>query len=105
MTCSNHQQARKIILSGIVQGVGFRPFIYLHAQAHVVNGWVRNSSGRVEIHVQGALTNLEDFIHTLIGAAPPLSNPAIESIDETACIDTDAFLILESQVSDDADIH
>ena len=105
MTCSNHQQARKIILSGIVQGVGFRPFIYLHAQAHAVNGWVRNSSGRVEIHVQGALTNLEDFIHTLIGAAPPLSNPAIDSIDETACIDTDKFLILESQVSDDADIH
>ena len=105
MTGSSDQQARKIILSGIVQGVGFRPFIFLHAEAHKLKGWVLNSSGRVEIHVQGELQNLEEFADTLIGKAPSLSSPVIESNDETPCIATDEFLILESQVSDDADIH
>ena len=65
MTASKQKQARKIILSGIVQGVGFRPFIYRHAQKNGLNGWVRNASGRVEIHVQGNLANLDEFINTV----------------------------------------
>ena len=55
------QSARKIILSGVVQGVGFRPFIYRHAQLNKLTGWVRNSSGRVEVHVQGELQFLDQF--------------------------------------------
>lgn len=105
MTGPNHQQARKIILSGVVQGVGFRPYVYLHAQAHDLRGWARNSSGRLEIHVQGKLQLLEGFVDSLIGNAPSLSNPVIESVEPIECIDTEAFLILDSQVSDDADIH
>ncbi|MCW8927091.1 MAG: acylphosphatase, partial [Xanthomonadales bacterium] len=53
MPGSKLQQARKITLSGIVQGVGFRPFIYRHALEHSLHGWVLNASGRVEVHVQG----------------------------------------------------
>ncbi len=92
-------------MRGIVQGVGFRPFIFLHAQSHKLQGWVLNSSGRVEIHVQGAPQNIEAFEDTLIGSAPSISSPVIESIDRVPCIDADEFLILESQASDDADIH
>jgi len=98
-------QARKIILSGIVQGVGFRPFIYRHANTHRVNGWVRNASGRVEIHVQGESTDLDEFLNTLIQSAPELSRPVIESATETSWSDTHEFLILPSHADDDADIH
>ncbi|MDX2416555.1 MAG: carbamoyltransferase HypF, partial [Xanthomonadales bacterium] len=98
-------QARKIILSGIVQGVGFRPFIYRHAQAHKLHGWARNSSGRVEVHVQGDLHNLDEFTNTLLDNAPDLSRPVLESVCQASCSDTVEFLILPSQVDADADIH
>ena len=105
MKASIQKQARKIILSGIVQGVGFRPFIYRHAQKHGLNGWVRNSSGRVEIHVQGDLANLDEFINTLIENAPDLSRPVLESVCETTISDYSEFLITPSRVDADADIH
>ena len=105
MNRSKNQQALKIILSGIVQGVGFRPYIYHHARMHKLQGWVRNSSGRVEIHVQGDLRNLDEFANTVVDKAPSLSRPILESANETACLDTDEFLILPSLADADADIH
>ena len=39
----------RIHVRGVVQGVGFRPFVYLLAQGHKLKGWVRNTSGNVEI--------------------------------------------------------
>lgn len=105
MSESKQQQARKIILSGVVQGVGFRPFIYRHAQTHNLQGWVRNSSGRVEMHVQGELHYLDKFVNTLIDSAPSLSRPKVESIGETDCSDSNGFLILPSLADTDADIH
>ena len=105
MTVSGYPQARKVVLSGVVQGVGFRPFIYLYAQQHGLDGWVRNSSGRVEVHIQGELKHLDAFVDGLIDSAPSLSSPVIESIDDATVIETDEFLILESRVSDDVDIH
>ncbi len=105
MNASTPRQARKIILSGVVQGVGFRPFIYRHAKAHGLHGWVRNSSGRVEIHVQGQAQDLEAFTHTLIGAAPVLSRPVLQSVSETPCADIGEFLIRPSLADADADIH
>ena len=92
-------------MSGIVQGVGFRPFIYRHATAHKLHGWVLNSSGRVEIHLQGELHKLDAFINTLIDSAPGLSHPVLESVCETSCIDTGEFLISPSRVDTEADIH
>jgi len=105
MSSSKPHQARKIILSGIVQGVGFRPFIYRHALAHKLQGWVRNSSGRVEIHVQGDLQNLDEFTNTLIESSPDLSRPVLESVGEASCSDTGEFLILPSLADADVDIH
>ncbi|MCP4046634.1 MAG: carbamoyltransferase HypF, partial [Gammaproteobacteria bacterium] len=97
--------ARKVTLSGVVQGVGFRPFIYRHAQQNQLNGWVRNSSGRVEVHIQGELHNLEEFENTLIESAPGLSRPILESSDKTSCLETDEFQILPSLAAADVDIH
>jgi hydrogenase maturation protein HypF len=98
-------QTSKIILSGVVQGVGFRPFIYRHARSNKLKGWVRNCSGRVEVHVQGDAQHLDKFLSTLIKSAPPLSQPVIESVEAGSQIATDEFLILPSQADGNADIH
>jgi len=98
-------QANKIILSGVVQGVGFRPFIYRHARLNKLVGWVRNCSGRVELHVQGEKQQLETFLSTLLNSAPPLSRPVIDSVETGRHIETDGFQILASQADANADIH
>ena len=47
-------QAQRLTVSGRVQGVGFRPFVYRLAQRLGLRGWVRNEAGSVEIFAQGA---------------------------------------------------
>jgi len=63
-----------IHISGIVQGVGFRPFVYALATRLGLHGWVRNTSAGVDIQVDGSLKQLEAFIATLRLEAPPLSH-------------------------------
>jgi hydrogenase maturation protein HypF len=60
-------------VSGTVQGVGFRPFIYKLAARFALAGWVRNTSGGVEIEVDGAPETLAAFAAAIRGEAPPLS--------------------------------
>ncbi len=45
--------ASRIVLTGHVQGVGFRPFVYRIAQELGLNGWVQNQLGQVGVHVEG----------------------------------------------------
>ena len=52
---------RKIQIKGIVQGVGFRPFVYSLAISNNITGWVRNSSNGVEIEIDGELPRIPDF--------------------------------------------
>jgi len=70
--------AYRILINGIVQGVGFRPFIYNLAIRYELQGWVKNTSGGVEIEVSGSKSDLDDFISSISDEAPPLSN--IESL-------------------------
>ncbi|MEC6907602.1 carbamoyltransferase HypF [Photobacterium piscicola] len=66
--------ARQYIhITGIVQGVGFRPFVYQLALQHALVGWVINDSEGVKIDAQGRTENLEQFIIELQQQAPPLS--------------------------------
>jgi acylphosphatase len=54
--------ARKFLVSGEVQGVGFRFFVQRAAARHQVTGYVRNlPDGRVEAHVEGKLESVEGF--------------------------------------------
>ncbi len=64
--------ALQISVTGIVQGVGFRPFVHRLAQRHQLDGWVRNTSGTVEIRVEGTERALGDFRRDLEGETPPL---------------------------------
>ena len=65
--------ARRVKVRGIVQGVGFRPFIYGLAQRLALCGWVRNTSAGVEIVVEGAAEALDAFVQAISAEAPPLA--------------------------------
>jgi len=69
----NHSAACRILINGIVQGVGFRPFIYGLALRYQLAGWVRNTSGGVEIEVSGPADQLTNFITSIKEEAPPLA--------------------------------
>ena len=72
--------ARKFIVSGLVQGVGYRFFVQRAAARHQVRGYVKNlTDGRVEAFVQGDEKAVEDFKHDLI-AGPTYSN--VEHLEE-----------------------
>ncbi len=63
----------KIHITGIVQGVGFRPFVYGLAGRLALTGWVRNTSAGVDIEVDGEKDRVDAFIMALRDKAPPLS--------------------------------
>jgi len=71
--------ACSIRVRGVVQGVGFRPFVYRLASANTLNGWVLNAEEGVEIHLEGAETGLEAFVRDL--KAQPPSAARITEID------------------------
>jgi len=62
-----------IKIKGIVQGVGFRPFIYNLAKSLGLNGYVRNDTGGVTIEIQGNVQKLKEFEKNIISKAPPRS--------------------------------
>ena len=62
-----------IHITGIVQGVGFRPFVYNLAKRFALTGWVRNTSAGVDIEVDGAKSALDDFLFALKNELPPLA--------------------------------
>ena len=60
-------------ITGIVQGVGFRPFVYSLATHLALTGWVKNTSAGVEIAVDGPPQAIQEFTSRLQEEAPPLA--------------------------------
>jgi hydrogenase maturation protein HypF len=69
---------RLIEVTGLVQGVGFRPFVWRLAQRYGLTGWVLNRSGMVEVVVEGEPAALDAFCRDLSTQAPPLAS--VESV-------------------------
>jgi hydrogenase maturation protein HypF len=69
---------KKIHITGVVQGVGFRPFVYQLAHRHGLTGWVCNTSAGVDIEAEGVAPALEQFLMELESEAPAMAR--IESI-------------------------
>ena len=67
-------QGLRVHITGIVQGVGFRPFVYNLARRLDLKGWVKNTSGGVEIEVDGDQDSLDLFLRQLRDEAPALSH-------------------------------
>jgi hydrogenase maturation protein HypF len=87
---------RFIKVKGIVQGVGFRPFIFNLAEKYHLAGWVRNSSSGVEITVNGAENALDVFIAEITNNPPPLARiDSIRSL-EIPAESFESFTILPS---------
>lgn len=99
------QVARKWIMGGRVQGVGFRPFVYRVAERWRVRGWVRNRAGEVEILAQGPLDALRRFGEALLAEAPPLARPEIFSEQPAEPEPLDAFEIRESAAAETEHVH
>jgi hydrogenase maturation protein HypF len=66
-------EARVLHVTGTVQGVGFRPFVYQLAKAHGLFGYVKNLGNHVEILIEGNQGNLENFLQDLLEKKPPLA--------------------------------
>src|ERR1700745_957095 len=89
--------ACSIKVRGVVQGVGFRPFVYRLARANTLAGWVLNGEGGVEIFVEGADNGLKAFVRELTVTAPlaaHITNIEVESSDPVGC---NNFTIRESR--------
>jgi len=82
---------------GVVQGVGFRPFIFQLATEHRLNGRVRNTSGYVEIDVEGQLANFDAFLADIPDKAPPVARIEKLLTKEQPVVGYSGFEINESQ--------
>lgn len=89
--------SKRIKITGVVQGVGFRPFVYQLAQEHRLMGWVCNTSAGVEIEAEGEKEALERFLLHLQAKAPPLARIESLSAAEVEASGYDRFEIRSSQ--------
>ncbi|MGD8567010.1 MAG: carbamoyltransferase HypF [Gammaproteobacteria bacterium] len=89
-------QARFYVLSGHVQGIGFRPFVYRLAHECGIRGWIQNRMGEVVIHAEGRADYLQAFQYKLIHQAPPHSKPVINQCRVINCNNYPSFAIIES---------
>ncbi|MEA3279269.1 MAG: carbamoyltransferase HypF [Thermodesulfobacteriota bacterium] len=72
--------AKKLNINGIVQGVGFRPFVYKLASQYEIKGDVSNTSSGIVIHIEGIRDNIESFCRDLTEKSPPLAHITETSI-------------------------
>src|SRR5215467_13218409 len=88
--------ACSIRVRGVVQGVGFRPFVYRLAQANTLAGWVLNGEQGVEIHLEGSQERLDDFIRDLKSSPPQAARIAEIEIAQAQPEGLGEFTIRES---------
>ncbi len=89
--------ACSIRVSGVVQGVGFRPFVYRLARANTLGGWVLNGEAGVEIYLEGDELGLQAFMRELKTQPPPAAKIAEVEICPVAPLGVNEFTIRESQ--------
>lgn len=87
----------KVEVAGIVQGVGFRPFVYRLANVCGLTGSIANTPAGVSIEIQGPQGAVEDFLARLPAEAPPLAHITSVETHEVACNGDLDFRILASQ--------
>lgn len=90
--------ALDIHVEGIVQGVGFRPFVFRLASELELSGWVYNATDGVHILAQGADADLAELQGRLLTDKPPAAVVSNVTVRQTTDIDTAGFTIRESDV-------
>ncbi|MCI0446036.1 carbamoyltransferase HypF, partial [bacterium] len=89
----------RVAVQGVVQGVGFRPFVYRIATELGLVGWVRNSSSGVSVEVEGTQPDLEKFLVRIQVERPPIS--WIRSL-EHSYLDAAGYSTFEIQDSEES---
>src|SRR5262245_58100986 len=92
--------ACSIRVRGVVQGVGFRPFVYRLARANTLAGWVLNGEEGVEIHLEGAEPSLDAFVHSLRTQAPPAASISEIDVASAEPVGLEGFTIRISERRD-----
>ena len=91
--------ALRIHVDGIVQGVGFRPFVYRTAKRHLVNGWVLNAADGVSIHAEGEENLVDQFVLAISDEAPAAAQVKAIEMKEVPLEGFDSFEIRFSDSS------
>jgi hydrogenase maturation protein HypF len=89
--------ACSIRVRGVVQGVGFRPYVYSLARANTLAGWVLNGDAGVEIYLEGPEKRLRAFVQDLETQAPPAASIAEIEVYPADPVGLNDFTIRESQ--------
>ena len=87
---------KKILINGVVQGVGFRPFIHNLAKEHNLSGLVKNTINGVYIEVEGCTIDINNFVTNISEKAPPLSDIISVETSEMEPVYSDIFEIITS---------
>ena len=87
---------RHIEVSGIVQGVGFRPYVYRLATGRQLRGTIRNTTAGVTIEIQGPAETVQDFVEHLPAEAPPLARITNLAVHDVPCNGDQDFCIVHS---------
>jgi hydrogenase maturation protein HypF len=90
-------EARLLHVTGTVQGVGFRPFIYQLAKAHGLSGYVKNLGNHVEILIEGSPASLEEFLTELPEKKPPLAKVTEIKSKNVPVSGSSKFIIVPSE--------
>ena len=104
-TCDDSVRACRWIVTGRVQGVGFRPFIFRLAQKWRIHGFVQNCCGDVSIVAEAMSRDLLQFGRALLSDAPPLARPRIASCIEALPTGYADFRIVTSDTGNAGQIH
>ena len=88
---------KRVLVQGIVQGVGFRPTVYGYAQKLGLTGWILNSAHGVEIEVHGELAQVYAFLHELRTKPPQMAQIDTFLVSDVATNPYGSFQILASQ--------
>ncbi len=86
-------EAVEIHVKGIVQGVGFRPFVYRLAKRYLISGWVLNAADGVHIHAEGEEAHVDEFIMEISENAPSVAQVTEIDIKEVPLEQFDGFEI------------
>ena len=93
------RERRRIRVRGVVQGVGFRPFVHRLATAADLGGFVLNDGEGVVVEVEGSEPALDAFVEALAEDAPPLARIDSVSVKRVALVGESAFTVAESRAT------
>ena len=96
--------AFRLEISGLVQGVGYRPFVYRNAVSLGIKGWVKNNHGKVTLHIEGQQNRVNELLDLLLNHPPQAAIPKLQSKVSSHPLSLQSFSIEQSDSSCSGDV-